>query len=152
LFFDADVLIAGAASASGASHLLLRLSELDILEGLTTRLALAEAERNVAAKLPHAILVLRALVQEAIEVMENPSSRVCAPWSTQADVEDVPHLTAAVREGCQFLVTFNTRHYWPETEDIEVIRPGDLLRRVRLQIASLEPSSGSEGTEVAESG
>lgn len=137
LFFDADVLIAGAASTAGASHLLLRLTELGILEGITTRLAQAEAERNLRAKLPRALPAFRALMREAIEVVDNPPLSACAAFSAQAEVEDVPHLAAAVAQGCHYLVTFNTRHYWPEAKSIEVIRPGELLQRIRLQVAAL---------------
>jgi hypothetical protein len=141
------VLIAGAASTTGASHLLLKLAELGVLEGFTTRLAQAEAERNVQFKLAHALPVLRGLVREAVEVVDNPSLSECASFSSQAETEDVPHLAAAVREACRFLVTFNTRHYWPKIQGLEVIKPGDLLRRLRLQIASLEPSSDAQAAD-----
>jgi len=139
LFFDADILIAGAASTTGASHLLLKLAELGILEGLTTRLAQAEAERNLQAKLPQALPAFRALIREAVEVVDNPSLSMCAALSAQAEVEDVPHLAAAIARGCHYLVTFNARHYWPEVETLEVIHPGELLQRIRLRIADLVP-------------
>ncbi len=144
LVFDADVLIAGAASTTGASHLLLKLAELGILEGITTRLAQAEAERNLRGKLPRALPAFRALLREAIEVVVNPSLSACAGCSAQAEVKDVPHLVAAIEQRCRYLVTFNTRHYWPETQDIEVIRPGDLLQRIRRQVAVVAPPNNAE--------
>jgi len=131
------VLIAGAASTTGASHLLLRLAEFGILEGITTRLAQAEAERNLRAKLPRALPTFRALLREAIEVVDNPPLSTCAGFSTQAEVEDVPHLAAAVAQGCHYLVTFNTRHYRPVAETIEVVEPGELLQRIRRHLAAL---------------
>ena len=137
LFFDADVLIAGAASTAGASHLLLRLAELGVLEGITTRLARAEAERNLRAKLPHALPAFRALIREAIEVVDNPPLSTCVAFSTQAEVEDVPHLAAAVTQGCHYLVTFNTRHYRPEAGTIEAVKPGKLLQLIRRQLVAL---------------
>lgn len=137
LFFDADVLIAGAASTVGASHLLLKLAELGLVQGLTTRLAQAEAERNLQARLPQALPAFRSLIREAIEVVDNPSPSACTALSDQAETKDVPHLAAAIAHGCHYLVTFNTRHYWPEVKTVVVIRPGALLQLLRPQVADL---------------
>ncbi len=51
IFCDADVLIAGAASTTGASHILLQLSELTLLVCLTSQYAIREAERNLLARI-----------------------------------------------------------------------------------------------------
>ena len=48
LFFDADALIAGSASTTGAAHILLHLSDLTLVEGLTSLQAKTEAARNLS--------------------------------------------------------------------------------------------------------
>ena len=52
LLVDADVLIAGSVSTSGASHIILQLSKLTIIECITSKQAQTEAERNLMEKLP----------------------------------------------------------------------------------------------------
>ncbi len=52
IFFDADALIAGSASQTGASFLLLQLCEIRILTGLTCLLVVEECRRNLRKKLP----------------------------------------------------------------------------------------------------
>jgi hypothetical protein len=44
---------------------------------------------------------------------------------------------ATLREGCPWLVTFNVRHYQPGHSGVTVLRPGDLLLRVRDRLARL---------------
>ena len=54
VFFDADVLFAGAASPSeqGASLVLLRMAELSLIEAITSDQVISEVERNLTAKMP----------------------------------------------------------------------------------------------------
>jgi hypothetical protein len=59
------------------------------------------------------------------------------PYKGQADPKDLPILVAAVQHGCRFLLTFNTRHYAPTTDEITVQRPGDFLTTVRTLLARL---------------
>lgn len=67
VFIDADVLFASAASPSehGASLLILRLGELTLIEAVTSEQVIAEAERNLPAKMPAALPTFRALVARA---------------------------------------------------------------------------------------
>jgi hypothetical protein len=71
VYFDADVLFAGAASPSdhSASQVLLALSESTLIEGVTSALAVDECRRNLEAKLPaatgdfdHPLVTLFALI------------------------------------------------------------------------------------------
>ena len=55
----------------------------------------------------------------------------------RADPKDLPLLVCALREGCPVLVTFNVRDYQPGHPDVEVMRPGALVRRVRARLTSL---------------
>ena len=148
VFFDADVLMAGSISSLGASHILLRLSEYTILKGLTSQQAVVEAARNLQEKMPRGVPILRGIVAVALEVVPDPGPKDLEAFAGQADVEDLPILVAAIQHYGQYLVTFNVRDYCPSTAVIEIVRPGDLLFRIRQQLGSLisekEQESSSE--------
>jgi len=143
VFVDADVLFAGAAAPSehGASLVVLRMAEITLIEAVTSRQVIAEAERNLSAKLPHALSVFHLLVERCLRVVPDPRPEDIVPYAGIADPEDLPILVAAAREGCSWLVTFNVRHYQPGHPDVTVLRPGDFVLRVRDLLAhlTLEP-------------
>lgn len=136
---DADVLIAGSASTSGASHILLRLSEFTIIECICSESVLVETERNLLKKLPHALPLFRLLTRSALRVVQDPNPSLMESHAGQADPKDLPILVAAVEQGCHYLVTFNTKHYWPQSTELVVLPPGELLRRIRESLADLMP-------------
>ena len=74
VFCDADVLIAGAASTRGASHILLQLSELTLIDCVSSPAAIAEAERNIAEKLPAASSAFRKILAAAVDVVPEANS------------------------------------------------------------------------------
>ncbi|UCC63638.1 MAG: PIN domain-containing protein [Anaerolineae bacterium] len=139
IFVDAGVLFAGAASPSehGASLLVLRMAEITLTEAFTSQQVIAEAERNLAQKLPQALPAFRLIVSRCLHVVPDPSSADLQPHSGLADPEDLPILVAALREGCPWLVTFNVRHYQPGHPDVTVLRPGEFLLRVRDRLTRL---------------
>jgi predicted nucleic acid-binding protein len=112
VFLDADVLIAGSASTTGASHLLLRLAEAGALEAVTSRQAVQEADRNLLAKLPAAVPAFRAILSSAVRVVADPSPRAAAGFAGQADTDDLPILAAADSSGCDYLEAISQPHYW----------------------------------------
>ncbi len=67
---DADALFAGAASVSGASHVILQLGELGIVEVGVPDQARIEAERNLRVKLPAALPAFRTLVDACTTPLE----------------------------------------------------------------------------------
>jgi len=150
VFFDADVLIAGSATRSptSASHILLQLAELTLIEGLICPYVREEAERNLQEKLPQGLSVFRALVGTALREVPDPTAEELLPFQGRAEEEDVPVLAAAVREGCAYLVTFNVRDYPDPPEGLRVVEPGELVRRVRAHLVRLlEPEAEGEGEE-----
>jgi len=132
-FVDADVLFAGAASPSdsSASLVVLRLAELTLIEGVTSEQVIAEAERNLAAKLATALPTFRLIVNRCLRVVPNPEPADLQPYSGQAHPQDLPILVAALREECQWLVTFNVRHFHPRQGCLSVVRPAEFVLRVR---------------------
>jgi len=139
IFVDADVLFAGAASPSehGASLLVLRMAEITLVEALTSEQVIAEAERNLADKLPQVLPAFRLIASRCLRVVPDPSASDLQPYRGLADPADLPILVAALREGCPWLVTFNVRHYQPGHSGVAVLRPGDFLLRVRDRLARL---------------
>jgi predicted nucleic acid-binding protein len=134
---DADVLFAGSASPSdrSASTVVLRLSDLTLIDGVASRQVVAEAERNLAEKVPAAVPRFRELATACLRVVPDPTSDEVVALGGLADPKDLPILTAAVRERCDVLVTFNEGDYRPGHPDVEVVTPGVLVQRVRRLVA-----------------
>ena len=138
VFFDADVLIAGSASRTGASHLLLRLAEVGLIDSVTCAQAVREVERNLAAKLPAAVPAFRAILT-AVDmkvVSDSPASRAELHLA-QVHPDDRPILMSALASKCDYLATFNVRHYRGLRGEIIVARPGDILAQIRRRLVDL---------------
>ena len=139
VFVDADVLFAGSAAPSehGASLVVLRMAEITLLEAYTSVQVIQEVERNLAAKLPGALPAFRMIVRRCLQLVPDPSQAELEMVHGLADPVDLPILAAALKTGCAWLVTFNTRHYRPGHPEVVVLPPGDFLLRVRDLLAHL---------------
>ena len=139
MFVDADVLFAGSAAPSehSASHVILQMGEITLLDCVTSQQAIAEVERNLAEKLPAKLPTFRLLVSRCLRVVSDPDASDLPPYTGQADSADLPILVAALREGCLYLVTFNTRHFHPASVAINIQRPGDFILTVRERLSAL---------------
>lgn len=139
IFIDADVLFAGAASPNehSASNLILRMAELTLIEAITSTQVITEAERNLTDKIPKALPAFRLLVSRSLKVVDDPDPALLAVQRGLADPEDLPILVTALRETCTLLATFNVRHYQPGHPALTVLKPGDLVLRVRYLLARL---------------
>ena len=139
LFIDAEVLFAGSASPreQGAAYIILRMAEITLIDALASEQVIAEAERNLEFKIPQALPSFRLLVSRCLKQVRDPTWEELRSYEGAAHPEDLPILVAAVREGCPWLVTFNTRHYQPGLSAITVLRPGDFLVKARHLLAHL---------------
>ncbi len=137
VFFDTSVVIAGAFSSTGASYILLQLAGLTLLEGRISAVVRSEALRNVTAKAPAALPHLRVLLKTVFPEDATPAVEPPEPVALFADPKDQPILAAALAQQCRYLVTLNQKDFWPPPERILVVRPGDLLRMLRAQLAGL---------------
>ena len=133
VFFDSDVMIAGSASASGASFALLQMAEFGLIKGHISIQVLEECRRNLAKKLPGAITPFEKIVERCVTVKSSlPGENSLSIASNQADKKDVPILASALEAKARFLVTFNVKDYWPDNSiQLEVLTPGELLSRIR---------------------
>jgi predicted nucleic acid-binding protein len=144
LFFDADTLIAGSASQTGASFLLLQLCEIRILHGLTCRQVVAECRRNTTKKLPQAAPIFDEIIKRALKIKKDPTPAEHKKYRSMAHPKDLPILTSAIKSRADYLVTFNTKHYFPVQEiNLAVLQPGEMLQKIRLTVAHLESMNGS---------
>jgi hypothetical protein len=133
------VLFAGSAapSTNGASLVVLRLAEITLIDALTSRQVIVEAERNLETKLPEALPAFRLLVARCLDVVPDPSPAERSSLEGRAHPKDLPILAAALHAECPWLVTFNVRHFQPGHPDVTVLRPGEFLARVRDRLARL---------------
>lgn len=138
VFFDADALIAGSASRQGAAFVLLQLAELGLIEGFTSQKVIDECRKNLHSKLPQALPHFEQIVLHALTVVNNPPKRQTAQYRQMAHEKDVPILVAALKTRTQFLVTFNTKDFYPHPNlGLIVLEPGELLKQVRRQLSRL---------------
>jgi predicted nucleic acid-binding protein len=139
VFVDANVLFAGAAAPTehGASLVILRMAEITLIDAITSEQVIAEAERNLTAKLPQALSRFRLLVDRCLQVVPDPSPEDLSKHVGSADPKDLPILIAALRENCPWLVTFNVRHFEPGHPDVTILRPGEFVLRVRDLLTNL---------------
>ena len=137
VFFDADVLIAGSLSATGASHVLLHLAELGVIEGVTSPQALREAEENLRRKLPIALPAFRVIRSSSLGREVDPAPSHLRAAEGRAHPDDVPILAAALTADCDYLVTHNTRHYRTAGMACRATAPGPLVARIRRLLAKM---------------
>ncbi len=139
VFVDADVIFAGSAAPSehGASHVVLQMGEITLLDCVTSQQAIVEVERNLADKLPAKPPAFRQIISRCLRVVSDPEPADIADCEGLADSKDAPILAAALREECAYLLTFNTRHFAPTGEKITVLKPGDSVVVVRQQLGAL---------------
>ncbi|MCE7979861.1 MAG: PIN domain-containing protein [Caldilinea sp. CFX5] len=139
VFLDADVIFAGSASPTehSASQVVLLMGEITLLDCITSQQAVTEVERNLQAKLPAKLPDFRLLVSRCLRIVPDPTAAELAVHTGWADPKDLPLLVAALRERCTFLLSFNTRHYFPQPGTITVQRPGDFLQTVRSSLSQI---------------
>jgi predicted nucleic acid-binding protein len=75
IYVDADVLFAGASSPSehSASQVVLTLSEITLMEGVTSELAVKECRHNLQAKIPDATGDFDCLVNRSLTARRVPN-------------------------------------------------------------------------------
>ena len=139
VFVDADVIFAGAAAPTehGASHVVLRMGEITLIDCISSEQAVKEVERNLAEKIPEKLPEFHLLVSRSLRVIGDPEPAELIAYRGQADPKDLAILVAALKEGCSYLLTFNVRHFTPNTPDIIVQQPSGFLVAVRSLLGML---------------
>ena len=132
---DADVLIAGLLSRRGASHAILILGEIGLLQVVLPEAAVEEVRRNLAAKLPEASPLFQEFLRAVAVRIYRPGPRNRERARSLADPKDIPIMAAAIGASARLLVTHNLRHF-RSGEGVRVIRPRQLLEEARAWMGS----------------
>ena len=139
VFLDADVIFAGSAAPTehSASHVVLQLGELTLVDCVTSQQVVTEVERNLAAKLPSKLPELQLILSRSLRTVPDPRPQDIHAYTGQADPKDLPILVAAIQTGCPYLLTFNLRHFTPTTAELTIQRPGEFVKTVRTLLSQL---------------
>jgi len=138
IVLDTDVLVAGLRSSKGASRQLLILLDEERFEALASVGLVLEYE--AVLKRPEN-LTAAGLSESEIEEFINAFALIVKPIKTfylwrpmLKDPNDEFVLELAVNGQADAIVTFNTRHFEEAAKHfgIEVLKPGEILRRLRL--------------------
>ena len=139
IFVDANVLIAGADSRSGASHAVLVLAEIGLFRLVTCRQVLEEAERNLRKKLPRALPNFAAQMSLlSLDIAPVPADEEVHRWLGIIEAKDAPILAAAVLARPDRFLTLNTRDFTPEVAAATGLRiqtPGEFIQEIRSLIS-----------------
>jgi predicted nucleic acid-binding protein len=112
VFVDANILVAGADSRSGASRAVLMLAEARLFQIVVCPQVLTEAERNLRRKLPRALPVFTEIMAVLnLEIVADPPTISYQRWFTIIEVKDAPILEAAVQAGVDRFLTLNTKDF-----------------------------------------
>lgn len=135
IFADANVLIAGADSNSGASNIVLQLAEAGFFTLLVSRQVLDEAERNLRKKLPRALPNFAAQMSLIhLTIVPDPTPEETAVWEPIIEAKDAPILAAAVSANADRLITLNSKDFTPEVAEqsgLIIQTPGAFIQEIR---------------------
>jgi hypothetical protein len=98
---------------------------------------ITEAERNLLDKMPKALPAFQLLVSWCLMIVKDPDPTELADHIELANPEDLPILVTTIHQGCSPLATFNVRHYQPGHSSIAILKPGDLILRIRYLLSRL---------------
>jgi predicted nucleic acid-binding protein len=135
VFADANVFFAGSASRRGASHAVLVLAEIGLIQLMASRQVLEEVERNLRRKFPEGLPVLTEwLTLLNLEVLPDPTLEEFVRWIPLIEEKDAPILEAAVQAEVDYLVTLNTKDFTSEVAaatGLTLLTPGAFIQNVR---------------------
>jgi predicted nucleic acid-binding protein len=110
IFVDANVLIAGTDSQSGASNAVLKLAEVGLFQLVVCTQVLDEVERNLRKKLPRALPNFAAqMARLRLEILPDPTQEQVKPWQDIIEAKDASILCAAVASHADRFITLNTK-------------------------------------------
>jgi len=137
LFFDASVLVAGSASSTGGSALLLEACLVRGFRPQVTGAVLMESWLALQGFTNEARARFRRWLTEIVwELVPVPPAAVLAQYERYIDREDAHVLAAAVEAGSQFLLSLDRRHVLAAApaatgmgSGLVVLTPGDFIRQ-----------------------
>ena len=138
IFADANVLIAGADSRSGASRAVLLMAEIGLFTLVVSRQVLDEAERNIRRKLPRALPnFAEQMAHLNLEILTDLPLEASKEWEAITEAKDAPILAAAVEAKVDRILSLNTKDFTQEVAEkcgIPVQTPAQFIRDLRRVI------------------
>ena len=135
VFVDANVLMAGSDSQSGASNAVLKMAEVGLFQLVVCRQVLDEAERNLRKKLPRALPNFASqMARLRLEIVPDPAPEQVEVWKGIIEAKDAPILCAAVSSGADRFLTLNTRDFTADVavkSGLTIQTPAELVEEVR---------------------
>jgi predicted nucleic acid-binding protein len=138
IFADANILIAGADSRSGASRAVLLMAEVGLFTVVVSRQVLDEAERNIRQKLPRALPNFAdQMAHLRLEILPDPPLKESKKWEAVIEAKDAPILAAAVLAKVDRILSLNTKDFTQEVAKacgIPMQTPAEFVRDIRQVI------------------
>ncbi|EAZ92280.1 PIN domain-containing protein [Crocosphaera chwakensis] len=135
IFADSSILIAGSASSTGASRVVLTMAEIGLFKLLISEQGLEECQRNINKKLPKAIPVFNEIIDNTnLEILPNPSLEEFSAYIDIIEPKDAPILAAALLVKADRLLSLNTKDFTQEVAQktgIIIQTPSEFIQDIR---------------------
>jgi predicted nucleic acid-binding protein len=147
LFLDTSALLAAIWSEEGGGRMVLRLGEAGAVQIVVSRQVLAELERTLRNKAPHALASLAVLLDQLrVEVASEPGREVLATCrELVGHPGDAMILAAAIASPVDYFATLDRHHFLDlaamrQAVPFVVGTPGDFLVWFRGRLAAMGAS------------
>jgi predicted nucleic acid-binding protein len=135
IFADSSILIAGAASKTGASRAVLTMAEIGLFKILISEQVLEECQRNLHKKIPLALPIFNQLISQINpEILPNPSREQFLQYCKIIEEKDAPILASALLANADRLLSLNTKDFTPEVgkqTGIMIQTPSQFIQDIR---------------------
>jgi predicted nucleic acid-binding protein len=143
-FFDTGALFAAIWSEEDGGQTVLQLGEAGAVQIVVSRQVLAELERTLRAKAPHALATLAVLLDQLrVEVAPEPGREVLATCqSLVGHPGDAMILAAAIVSPVDYFITLDRQHFLDNANMRQAVpfvvgTPGDFLAWFRNRLAAM---------------
>lgn len=137
VFLDTNVIIAGIASLTGASNVVLDLCESEIIEMIISKQVLIEADRNFEKKFPSLIQEFRVFIKNISPILvDDPNHKKIKEAQKLINSDDSPILAVALREKVDYFITLDNDFLSiKEKVPIAIVTPAEFLKKFRKSIS-----------------
>ncbi len=135
VFLDSSVIIAGVNSATGASQIILKLSQDEKIIASVSEIVLQEVMRNLKKKMPENVLIqfLKYLTRSNFRKVEFEQESEILKYQGITDAKDIHIIAATFKSKADYLVTLDKKHLLKlERKDFpfKIVTPGEFLKIV----------------------
>lgn len=133
VFLDSSVIIAGINSATGASQVILKLSEDRKIIASVSEIVLQEVMRNLKKKMSEDVLIqfFKYLTRSNFRKMEFEQESEILKYQGITNAKDIHIIAAAFKFKADYLVTLDKKHLLKLERNnlpFKIVTPGEFLR------------------------